>query len=624
MESDAKPAGKKISKELDSGMSLGGAGTGFVDAFSSKLAALKPIAIGAAVAMGIVKSAKEAIDASMRQEDAIARMENSLRRIGEYSHENSKEMQSFASSIQSVTRYGDEALLEQLALAQGMGATAEQSKEIIKASTDLASALNLDLSSAVRNITKTLSGQKGELGELIPALRSLTAEQLKSGEAIKVIGGLYQGFAERDIDTMSGAITRAKNSFGDLMEGFGSFITRSETVKGIIRGMTTVFDYWAEKLNSATEVKPISIEDLDTQISMTTKQIDALKKQLASLPAVSDFQARIMKNNRLETQAEKIEKKLRDLTLLDIELNTERNKILAEQEGQERIRAEKEAEEIIRVNKAKNDSILAEMAKLGMSQVLTAQEYYDQRVAALSRARERELVTEDQYNRLMLQIDRDYQNQRLAEMPKETIEPLEGEGFFSGMMASQKQFEEHTKQSTKNMARAWTSFGQTAKRSIGDGLGQGFAAMGRAIVEGGNVFDEFTKAFLASLAQMAIQQGSMFILQGLGFQMIPGLQANGTALIAAGVGLTLLGGVLQALSGGSGPTSTSEAPNYGSSSMSDSELVTGEEMEREEEKAQININIDRWFGGSDRQQFARDIVDLVSEEARSSGIKVFA
>ena len=51
------------------------------------------------------------------------------------------------------------------------------------------------LDSAMRNLNKTYGGLAGELGETVPELRGLTAEQMKNGAAVKILGERYKGLA---------------------------------------------------------------------------------------------------------------------------------------------------------------------------------------------------------------------------------------------------------------------------------------------------------------------------------------------------------------------------------------------------------------------------------------------
>lgn len=111
---------------------------------------------------------------------------------------------------------------------------------------------------------------------------------------------------------------------------------------------------------------------------------------------------------------------------------------------------------------------------------------------------------------------------------------------------------------------AASHLGKSILQGVGQGTSQAFAAFGSALAKGENAFDAFVKSFLSALGQMMIQQGAAFILQGLGFSVIPGLQASGGTLIATGAALSALGGVLTAVGGGApGGGATSPAGGGG-------------------------------------------------------------
>jgi hypothetical protein len=76
----------------------------------------------------------------------------------------------------------------------------------------------------VRNLSKTYSGLAGELGESIPALRNLTAEEMAAGAAIAYVNDNYKGFAETAAQTGTGPLVQLKNTLGDLAEQFGTIL----------------------------------------------------------------------------------------------------------------------------------------------------------------------------------------------------------------------------------------------------------------------------------------------------------------------------------------------------------------------------------------------------------------
>lgn len=197
----------------------------------------------------MISIGRESIAASARQEDAVNALNAALRQNGNFSEQASQDLQSFASQLQQITRFGDEATLEQLAFAQSMGATVNQSKAIVSAAADMSEALGMDFNSAVRNITKTLGGLKGELGESIPELGALTKEQLMAGEAIDLVAEKFRGQAAAATQTFSGALQQTSNIIGDTQESFGSLITTSPVIIKLIKGVGDIFASVSQKID---------------------------------------------------------------------------------------------------------------------------------------------------------------------------------------------------------------------------------------------------------------------------------------------------------------------------------------------------------------------------------------
>lgn len=230
----------------------------------------------------INQSFAENIRLAQVQEDAVNSLNASLAQIGEFSEETSQDLQNYAAQLQSVTRFGDEAIISQLAFAQSMGASAEQSKLIVTAATDMAEALNIDFNSAVRNISKTLGGYAGELGEVIPELKNLTQEQLQAGEGITLLADRYSGRASAALRTFSGQIEATENVIGDVRETLGSFITQTPEFIFVIDEARKLF------IDLNKEIK----ENEGTIRSFISNAVLSLISGFQSLASTSDTLAR--------------------------------------------------------------------------------------------------------------------------------------------------------------------------------------------------------------------------------------------------------------------------------------------------------------------------------------------
>ena len=199
---------------------------------------LRSAVVGLTAVIGSGAFLRTITEAAGQQEDAINALNISLKTAGTFSEEASLSFQKLASELQSQSRFGDEVILQQAALARNYTNSNEQAEKLIKTSLDLAEATGMSLDSAVRNVGKTLSGLTGELGEAVPQVRGLTAEQLKAGAAIDVLAERFGGSALGKIRTFTGAQAQLSNVFGDLLERIGNLITSSPAIVNLFNALS--------------------------------------------------------------------------------------------------------------------------------------------------------------------------------------------------------------------------------------------------------------------------------------------------------------------------------------------------------------------------------------------------
>lgn len=226
----------KVGKSINSGF------TSLKDTFFS----LQTAALAFASAFAV----KEVVEAANEQENAVNRLNVALQTAGDFSLEASESFQVLASELQATTKFGDELILNNIALAKSFGATNDQAQDIAKAATDLSAAFDIDLESATRNVAKTLGGFAGELGEVIPALKDLTAEELKAGKGIELLAAQFQGAAQGQVKTFSGALSQLQNTFGDLLEEVGFLITQNPVLIGLVSELSSVFSALGKEIKN--------------------------------------------------------------------------------------------------------------------------------------------------------------------------------------------------------------------------------------------------------------------------------------------------------------------------------------------------------------------------------------
>lgn len=203
-------------------------------------------------------SIKEFVGAAMEQEAAVSRLNQSLKNAGDFSADASADLQAFAAKMQANSTISEDTTLNMLALAKSFGISNTQAKELVNAATDLSAATGDDLETSVRNLGKTYSGLAGKLANNVPILKELTKEQLKSGDAVKIIGERFAGSAAAAADTFGGLLAQVKNNLGDTSEEIGFFITKNDATRDVMREVRDVladFNGWlSENRDTINEV----------------------------------------------------------------------------------------------------------------------------------------------------------------------------------------------------------------------------------------------------------------------------------------------------------------------------------------------------------------------------------
>lgn len=609
---DAKNSGTAAGKEYTKGLE-GGLKSG-VGRVKQSFSGLTTALAGVAASFGAALTIREFTAAAIRQEDAVNNLNASLRRIGDFSSATSQDLQDFASSLQEVTRFGDEAVLENLSFAQSLGASAEQSKVVVAAAADLAAALGIDLQSATRNVAKTLGGYAGELGEVIPALKNLTTEQLRAGEGVELLAKQFNGFAQDEAATFGGSLDQLSNTIGDLFEEFGRFITRSETsagalddLKEAIQGLQT----FARDVRLEIQ-EPTELDDVKTRLQSVKAEIIDLEQ----LQKTAGSQAA----NRFANVNENLAEKIRELRLEQTQLETKIKDVeLAEKEALKRKKALADANN----NQAKSIANLsAEEKKLRDQALAIGQSPLDKREEQLRKEQDlldqaneqsllkkeeflvREQVLDDQFEAIKQQREKERLSASIAQA--KSISQLTGNISDSFKVAARE-----IKVSALDIARVSLSV-------ISTGVGRAFQNVGAALATGQNAFKAFADGLKSILADIASATGDLFIKQGVGYLFIN--PALGAGLIAAGAGLKVLAGFLGASGAGGGVGAAAGTTAAAGTPAFDFATGAFEQPEIDEERqtrSTVNVNVQGDVLDSDETGLR--IVELINQGLERDG-----
>lgn len=117
----------------------------------------------------------------------------------------SKALLNQAAAIQKTTIYSDDAVISVQAWAAALGHGEVEVGKMTTAAVGLAAGLGIGLDQAMSMLHKTTLGATKGLGNLVPGVKNLTAEQLKSGAAIDLVTAKFGNYAQELAKTGAGA-----------------------------------------------------------------------------------------------------------------------------------------------------------------------------------------------------------------------------------------------------------------------------------------------------------------------------------------------------------------------------------------------------------------------------------
>ena len=170
------------------------------------------------------------IEAFGQQEMAVQKLAAAIRSQGGSVSEVLPIMSAFASEMQRITTYGDEQVLAMQAMATSMGVNSDQMQGVIKSAIGLASALNMDVMTAIKAASAAVQGKTTMLQEYIPALAKCKTEEEKLATVQKLsASGFAQAKAEAETTAGRQRLGRLGGSCGrHVRAGRGGHCKRFE------------------------------------------------------------------------------------------------------------------------------------------------------------------------------------------------------------------------------------------------------------------------------------------------------------------------------------------------------------------------------------------------------------
>lgn len=199
-----------------------------------------------AAGLGVAAAIRAIVANTIESENAVRQLEARIKSTGAAAGLSSDQLQSFATELQKITTFGDDAILAmQGVLLTFTSIKGDVFKDATRAILDLSIAMGQDLQSSAVQLGKALNDPVKGITALSKIGVAFTEDQKKLIKAFVEVGDVasaqrvilnelrveFGGAAEAASNTFGGALTQLQNAFGDLLEGKGGVNDATAAIK---------------------------------------------------------------------------------------------------------------------------------------------------------------------------------------------------------------------------------------------------------------------------------------------------------------------------------------------------------------------------------------------------------
>jgi hypothetical protein len=136
-----------------------------------------------------------------------------------------------ASALQKVTTFGDEAIIDAIALTAAFTKNEASAKKAAEATLDLAAgALRGNLKSAADLVSKTLGSTTNALSRYGIVVEGAVGSTERLESFVRNVNKVFGGQARAEAETYAGKVKQVSNAWGDMKEELGKVITENRLV----------------------------------------------------------------------------------------------------------------------------------------------------------------------------------------------------------------------------------------------------------------------------------------------------------------------------------------------------------------------------------------------------------
>ena len=297
---------------------------------SNSFATLRSKLLLVSFGLGLTTMAfRKLFEATIEQEKVEKRLSHQLGTTN-------KELLNYASGLQKVTMFGDEAIIGVQGMLAAFTKDEEQIKLATQATLDLAAAKGMDLKTAGDLVSKTLGSSTNALSRYGIEVTGSANSILRLESLTKNISTLFAGEAVSAADTLGGSIEQMTNAFGDTNEAIGkAFAPTMQKLAGFFKEtseaateffltmtedpMETTIRHIEEAGGSADKLKKSFLEMKKTELAPGVEGLESLSKIQENINGQNDYRVFIL--GEIGKQQEILKKKGHDINALEKESN---------------------------------------------------------------------------------------------------------------------------------------------------------------------------------------------------------------------------------------------------------------------------------------------------------------
>ena len=227
----------------------------------------------------------EAVAAFKEEQLAINELSQSMINQGVFTASLRSEYIKLASSLEAVTTFSDDQIISAEAQIQSMIGQHKVTKELLKATLDLAAGKKIDLATAANLVGKTIGTETDALSRQGVVVKEAVGINEKMANVIEAVNSKFKDrstAAAKDL----GVMDQLKNSWSNFLENTGSLL--APFVTEMAKATKATLDFFNSL--AAPSIKTLSTQELTDELARLTAEYDkATLKQEKFLESGKEF-----------------------------------------------------------------------------------------------------------------------------------------------------------------------------------------------------------------------------------------------------------------------------------------------------------------------------------------------